>query len=170
MVALGQRFLTSVYRAVATSEQAFGFYAVSDARVVGLIACSTNLRALYRTFLVRYGLLVAPAVVARCFSPRMLMGISETLRYPTRDVSRVSSGAEILNFCVDGDLQGRGIGRGLFTAAMEEFRARGATKVHIVTGANQVAAQRFYGAVGATLVGAVELHAGIRSNVYSYSL
>lgn len=167
-----REFLARLYAAVVQCNEAFLLVAThSDTReVAGFICGATDTRRVLKGCLWRSGCRLLPALLPRLFSWRTATRALETLRYAGNGGPTVFPKAEILNFCVDGNLQGRGIGRRLFTALTAEFKLRGVNRIKIVTGESQMSAQRFYDSVRATRVGDVQVHEGTKSVVFIYDI
>ncbi len=117
---------------------------------------------LYREFMLRdgvhAGLRAAPAVLRHPWK------VIETFRYGM-DGRSTKPGAEILATAVAGNSQGEGIGRALVATAMDELRQRGIEHAHVVTAANNEAAQRAYFACGFQRHSTVEVHHGVVQEV-----
>jgi ribosomal protein S18 acetylase RimI-like enzyme len=167
---LGSRPLRLLYRHAADSAHCvlIGVFA-GQGRSVGFICGTSESVALRREFLSRRWFEAIGAFCPAVVSPAVLRRLLESLYY----LSGTDSGlpkAEILNFVIQPASRGSGIGAELFAGLMKRLRARGATRVKIVTGAEQRRAQSFYEKVGARRVGEVEVHRGRRSVVYVYEL
>lgn len=165
---LGLPFLRNLYRTIARSPDAFIFAAVCDGCVVGFICGATNTGRVYKQYLLRRGLLDIWKVIPRILTFRRAKSVLETLTYPSRNRLAELPSAEILNFCVRGSSQRLGIGKRLFACLNKEFYQRGESEIRIVTGAQQITAQRFYESLGATKCQEIEVHQGSRSFVYLY--
>jgi ribosomal protein S18 acetylase RimI-like enzyme len=185
---LGTRFLARLYRRAVSSPDSFLMVAESDRAVIGFVAGSLDVRALFRRFLTRDGLVVvasSPAVLLRSW-PRAL----ETMRQtkgdtaarghgprpngssgpsrdsPSRDSpSRNSSGpdAELLAIAVDPDWRGHEIGGRLVERFLSEVERRGAQGAQVVVGADNGPAIALYRRAGFVAVEAFELHRGTPS-------
>jgi ribosomal protein S18 acetylase RimI-like enzyme len=133
-----------------------------EAAIIGFIAGATDVGALYKSFLLRDGVVAAAGAVAPL--ARSWRRALETLRYPASTTTELPD-AEILAVAVDAPATGRGIGRALVDAAGLQFLSRGATSVKVVAGADNVAAVRLYEACGYQVVEQIEVHDGTRSVV-----
>jgi len=163
LVVLGEQFLERLYRRVAADDQSFLLVHVDPAKGLnGFVAVAEDTGKLYRRFLlhdgVQAGLRAAPAVLRHPWK------VIETFRYGV-DGSATESGAEILATAVAADSRGEGIGRALVATAMEELRRRGIERAHVVTAANNDAAQRAYFACGFQRHSTVEVHRGVVQEV-----
>lgn len=158
---LGVPFLTLLYRRIVVAPGSFARVATIDGRVVGFAAGATNVRALYRDFLLRdgivAGMLAAPRLV------RSWRRVWETLRYPASGDALPD--AEILAVAVDAAEAGRGIGRRVVGAALEELVGRGVVAARVVTGSDNRAALALYRACGFDRVITIAVHTGTPSEV-----
>ncbi len=169
---LGTRTLALLYAALVRSRHVTLIVATApDNTAVAFICGSADTRQVYKHVLLRHGFRFLPVLVPRMFSLRTLKRIAETLLYPVKDEGAVDlPRAEILNFCVSRTMQRKGLGRALFDALMDDFRARRLPACKIVTGATQQKAQRFYESVNAVRVGAIEVHKGAESVLFRYDI
>jgi ribosomal protein S18 acetylase RimI-like enzyme len=161
LVTLGPAFLRRLYRRIVRSPRAFALVAdpSTGARPVdGFVAVADDTRALYREFVAHdgivAGLAAAPGIA------RAPGAVFETLRYGLRSGNGVG-GAEILATAVAEDAAGHGIGTQLVRAAVEELRRRGAHAAHVVTAADNRAAQLAYERGGFRPDGHREVHHGV---------
>ncbi len=160
LAVLGVRFLERLYRRICLSPESFLLIAEDDVPF-GFIAGSTDVKALYRSFLVRDG-----AVAAVIAAPHLVTGwrrVAETLRHGGSDGPGSGRGAELLAVAVDRDYQGAGAGRQLVASFLAEVSARGVDAAHVVVGADNRAAIALYERAGFDTVGRFELHAGTES-------
>ncbi len=159
LVALGPRFLRRLYRRVVSSSGSFAFVVDGPAGVIGYIACATDTRAFYGEFLRHDGFVASAAAFPRLV--RSPWRVWETWRYGAR-ADAGARGAEVLALAVASDARGRGIGRALVTAALDEFRRRDVKSARVVTATGNKAALRCYELAGFRRVGSDEVHSGIR--------
>ena len=161
---LGEPFLCQVYGAIVDHQESFLIGAHSEGQLIGFICGSTDTAALYRAFVFSRGFSAARALFPSAFSFRVMKGMVETFMYPQRAIPGLPKAA-ILNFAVDPDARGQGVGTRLLHALGSEFRRRGEGPIRIVCGEEQVAAQRLYLRNGATEVCSIQLHSGVTSKV-----
>jgi len=157
---LGEAFLTRLYRRVTRTPGSFLLVADAGGAVVGFIAGSADVGALYRGFLVRDG--VAAGLSA---APRLVRGwrrVLETLRHGSGG-SGSGRGTELLAVAVHPWHEGRGIGARLVAAFLEQATARGATEAYVVVGASNVGAVGLYARAGFVADREFELHPGTSS-------
>lgn len=166
---LGPRFLERLYRCVVSDERSFLLVADEDGegerRVVGMIAGTEDVHALYRRFLRRDGIIAA--VVA---APRVLRNtgaVLETLRYGSSAPDLPA--AELLAVAVDDAARGKGLGRELVDALSSEFARRGTSSTKVVVGAANDPALHLYRVCGYRDASTVEVHRNIPSQVLVWS-
>ena len=158
---LGPRFLEHLYRRIALSDQSFLVVAHSEGGPAGFIAGSTDVSGLYRSFLWHDGVKAALGAAGR-----LLAGwrrVFETLRHGSAGGTGVGRGAELLAVAVDPSQQGRGVGRQLVGAFLDEVGNRGLTAAHVVVGADNAGAVSLYEQAGFMTVDRFELHPGTES-------
>jgi ribosomal protein S18 acetylase RimI-like enzyme len=158
---LGPRFLSRLYRRLVVSPDGFAVVAVRDTRVVGFAAGATDLGRVYRSFVVHDGLIAGLGAAPRIV--RSWRSVLETLRYPG-SIDDLPE-AEILSVAVDGEAAGRGIGRMLLSASLDELTRRGARGAKVVAGADNRAALALYLQAGFAVRKRIEVHAGTASEV-----
>jgi ribosomal protein S18 acetylase RimI-like enzyme len=158
---LGPRFLEHLYRRIALFEHSFLLVAQSEGGPAGFIAGSTDVSGLYRSFLWHDGVKAALGVAGR-----LLAGwrrVIETLRHGSAGGTGVGRGAELLAVAVDSSQQGRGEGRQLVGAFLDEVGNRGLKAAHVVVGADNAGAVSLYERAGFVTVDRFELHPGTES-------
>jgi ribosomal protein S18 acetylase RimI-like enzyme len=162
---LGRRFLVRLYRRIVRHPDSFLLVAESRGQAEGFIAGSTDVRGLYRQFVVRDGI---PAACAA--APRLIVRwrqVVETLGHGTSDGIAAGDGsglgAELLSVAVAPDRQGRGLGRRLVASFLRELEGRSCPSAHVVVGAGNVGAIALYERCGFVIAERFELHAGTPS-------
>lgn len=163
---LGPRFLERLYRRVVKDTHSVLLVAEEDGRVVGMIAGTEDVHALYRGFLWRDGafatLVAAPRVL------RNLGAVLETLRYGGSSPTDLPP-AELLAVAVDAAARGQGLGRELVDALNTEFARRGVAASKVVVGAANDTALHLYRATGYRDASTVEVHRNVPSQVLVWS-
>jgi ribosomal-protein-alanine N-acetyltransferase len=156
---LGPRFLARLYRRILRAPESFLFVADEEGAVAGFIAGSMSLGALYRSFVIRDGVLAALSAPGRVITslPRVL----ETLRHGAAPAAAGSG--ELLAVAVGPAWRGQRIGEALVTQFLGELRRRGASAAHVVLGADNVAAVALYRASGFEPAHTIEMHKGTSS-------
>jgi ribosomal protein S18 acetylase RimI-like enzyme len=163
LVALGPRFLRRLYARAARSPRAFVLVAEDDEGVHGFLAVAEDTGRFYRDFLVRDGIaagLAAAPNVAR--APRRVW---ETLRYGMGAGGGELPRAEVLAIAVDARARGRGLGRELLAAGVEELGRRGVRAARVVTALDNEAGLRMYEVAGFRRHSRIEVHAGVSQQV-----
>ncbi len=163
---LGPAFLRRLYRRVLRTPDAFLLVAVRDEahdgeQIDGFVAGVADLSRLYRTFLVRDGVIATIGAAPRVL--RTVPRVFETLRYPTATADLPP--AEILAVAVAKARAGHGIGTALVRAATAEFERLAITTAKVVTTADNGAAIAMYEAAGYRSTIALEVHPGRASKV-----
>jgi len=162
---LGPRLLARLYRRIVRHPDSFLLVADLRGQGVGFIAGSTDVRGLYRQFVVRDGI---PAACSA--APRLIVGwrrVLETLGHGASDGTGAGSGsglgAELLSVAVAPDRQGLGLGRRLVASFLQELEVRSCPSAHVVVGAGNVGAIALYERSGFVIAKRFELHAGTPS-------
>jgi ribosomal protein S18 acetylase RimI-like enzyme len=161
---LGERFLRLLYRRIARSPHGVLIVADDGARPAGFVAATTDVAALYRSFLVRDGL--AAALVAAPRLARSWRRALETLRYPGTAAGLPA--AEILAVAVSASHRSRGLGRCLVATAVEELRARGVPAAKVVAASHNRPALALYRGCGFSRATSIEIHPGVTSEVLTW--
>jgi ribosomal protein S18 acetylase RimI-like enzyme len=160
---LGPAFLARLYRRIVRDPGSFIVVAVDRDRVVGMCACTEDLGALYRAFVLRDGVIAGLRSAPRIL--RSLRRVIETVRYPGTEDTHDLPAAEVLAVAVDAARSGEGIGRLVVGAALAEFDRRGTARVKVVASGDNEAALGLYRAVGFVDAARLEVHAGTESVV-----
>jgi ribosomal protein S18 acetylase RimI-like enzyme len=165
---LGPKFLRRLYARLAQSSH--GFLLVADGTslgqpedVVGFVGGSTSLRAFYREFMWRDGLMAA---LSSFFTlTRSLPRVLETLRYGSGPANggTPEKEAELLAIGVGDAARRQGTGTSLTQAFLQASGQAGATSARVVVGADNAAAVALYKRCGFSVARQFELHPGTRS-------
>lgn len=161
---LGPRFLARLYRRMVRSPQSFVFVAETYGQVSGFAAATENVSALYRSFLLRDGV-----VSGLRAAPRLVMSwrrVLETLRYPTGGDGLPR--AEVLAVAVSPAVQGQGVGRALVETVMVELGRRGVGSARVVAAAGNGPALGLYRACGFEPARRLQVHQGTTSEVLTW--
>ncbi len=162
---LGGTFLTRMYRAICGVDGAFGYvWEEPDGELLGFIACSENTGRVYKKALLRGGAGMAMSLAGHLLRPAPLRRIIQTLRYPARDPGLLPP-AEVLSIAVSDKARGRGVGKALMAAALEEFARRRIPRIRVAVWAGNEGANRFYLKCGFTLAHTRDHH-GLPMNIY----
>ena len=174
---LGRSFLTRLYRRIVRSPNSFLFVAEADGDALGFIAGTEDVRELYRSFLVRDGIVATVTALPQVL--RSSRRVLETLRYGAGSgggTERAQSHAgeaelpkaELLAIAVAPAARGRGAGRALVDAFTAELTRRGVPGARVVVGADNDSAIRLYERCGFTKAARIEVHRGTPSQVLTW--
>lgn len=167
---LGQPFLALVYRAVDEAPAGVLIVEEREGRVLGFVAGSIGMGAIYRRLL-RRPVPLALALAPSLLRPARLRRIFEILRYGRGDSGATRWPApELLSIAVAPEARGLGIADALYGRLVEAFASRGIAAFRIVVGDALAPAHRFYRRMGATPAGRIEVHEGEGSRVYVQSI
>lgn len=161
---LGAGFLCRLYRRVVRSPQGILLVADGGATLAGFVAATTDVAALYRSFVLRDGLAAGFTAAPRLV--RSWRRVVETLRYPAHSAGLPT--AEILAVAVAPGHRGRGLGRQLVAAATDELYARGIAAAKVVTAGHNHSALAMYRSCGFRPAASFELHPGVVSEVLTW--
>ncbi|NIA07970.1 MAG: GNAT family N-acetyltransferase [Actinobacteria bacterium] len=161
---LGPTFIKQLYRGIAGCESAFCLVALEEDRVLGFIAGAESVGKLYKSVLLKRGLLMSACLVRFVFSLRTISKIFQTLLYPSR-TSQEYPPAEILSVAVAPDARRMGVGHKLMHAALDEFKRRGIGEVKVAVAAANKPANQYYLKEGFQKAGAYDSH-GVQTNIY----
>lgn len=163
---LGNSFLKSIYRELAIDSHSCLLCVLQDNTVAGFICGTTNTSVFYKRYLRRNFLRSCFALLPKISSFKFLKRIVETLAIPTQTKKIELPPAQLLNFCVSDQCQGNGIGTLLFDNLMLWFHRNNISEVTIITGKEQVSAQRFYKKQGLREQTKVTIHDNSESVVF----
>ena len=155
---LGPRFLRRLYRRVARTPGCFLLIVEDEGETVGFLAGSTDVPALYRSFVWRDGVAAALASGGRLL--RSWRQVMETLRHGT---GGTGEGAELLAVAVDPMARGRGAGTLLVEGFLTEVGRQRQHAAHVVVAADNESAVTLYRRTGFHSEQRFELHAGTES-------
>lgn len=111
---------------------------------------------------------MAALLMKHAFRPSVIRNLLETWRYPNQLGGDLPS-AEVLSIAVSEPARGKGIGKALMHAALDEFRRRGIDRVKVAVGDTNQTANAFYRRCGYHLAAEREHH-GLGMNIYVISL
>jgi len=169
---LGRSFLTRLYRRIVRSPRSFLLVAEADGEALGFIAGTEDVRELYRSFLLRDGILATISALPQVL--RSARRVLETLRYGTGNEQGDGAGeaelpkAELLAVAVAPQARGRGAGRALVDAFTAELTRRGVPGARVVVGADNDAAIGLYERCGFAKAARIEVHRGTASQVLTW--
>jgi len=161
---LGPRFLRRLYRRVTRTPSCFLLVVEDEGTTVGFLAGSTDVAALYRSFLWHDG--VAAALTSGGRLLRSWRRVMETLRHGT---GGSDEGAELLAVAVDPTARGQGAGTLLVEGFLTEVGRRRQRAAHVVVAADNERAVALYRRAGFHMVERFELHSGTESLLMRWS-
>lgn len=161
---LGPAFCRQLYRGIAGCRSAFCLVAVEDGKVLGFIAGAESVGRLYKSVLLRRGLLMSACLVRFLLSWGTIKRIFQTLLYPSRTAEEYPA-AEVLSVAVAGEARRKGIASKLMQGAFEEFDRRGISEIKVAVAAVNEAANKYYIKEQFEKAGEYESH-GVQTNIY----
>ena len=170
---LGFSFLSNLYEVFSKSKYSFLLLAIEESRVVGFIAISLNTKLFFKQYLFTQSYKNFYRIPISIFGKVFIKKTLEVLKYPFKSDKKENyfvSNSEIFNFCVDDSMQGLGVGQLLFSYAVNQLKVSNVKVLKIVTGQNQIGAQRFYKKNGATSSHKIIVHKGEDSMVFKYNV
>lgn len=163
---LGTGFLELLYRRIMRTSGSFLVVAEEDGSVVGFLAGSCDVGALYRRFVFHDGI----RAVARAWR-RLLVAwprAVETLRH-SADEGAPDGSAELLSIAVDPAWRGRHVASNLVGAFHAEVRRRELPAGHVVVAADNAPAVGLYQRAGFVPASRFELHPGTVSLLMTWT-
>ena len=161
---LGRGFLKQIYKALPMCPGAFGYVFEEHGHVLGFIACTESTGGLYKQALKRRFFPMLWALKWHILSPSKVKRMWQTLLYPV-EVGAGLPPAEILSIAVSEEARGKGVGKALMVAAMEEFARRDISRAKVAVGAGNEEANAFYRRCGFRLA-ARRTHHALPMHVY----
>ena len=164
LASLGPRFLGRLYRRVPHVPGSFLLVLDVKGRLVGFLAGSVDVGALYREFLIRDGAFAVFGCAWRLVrSPKRAF---ETLRHGT---SEDRGEPELLAVALEPEARGLGGGRMLVEGFLKEIARRGRSTAHVVVASGNDRAVALYRRTGFAVVESFELHRGSESLLMRHS-
>ena len=168
---LNSSILIKLYIGFAKSKHSKLFVALDNkGNILGFIVISFATTKLYKEIIFHNFLSITPLLLPKMLKMGFLLKIFETILYPFKDKIDAGAESELLNFCVDNDSRGKGIGEKLFFRVRDVLKNRNINSLKIVTGKTQIAAQKFYEKHKAELIGIQEIHKDVKSLIYKYNI
>lgn len=167
---LGLPLVKLIYKEIIDSEIAFCMVALSNSTIIGFIAGTTDINALYSGFIKNNFIKATYSIFTKLFKPRYMSRIIETLIYPRRRVVENIPHAELLSIVVVENYRRSKIGHKLFSSLCCEFISREVSTFKVLVGETIVSACKFYEKVGGALADKVSVHRGSKSRVYVWTV
>jgi len=162
---LGQDFVTVLYKAIAESQDSFGYVAIKENEVVGFATFTTNLNGLYKSIIRKNGLKFIFMLFRKMFSWGVICKIFETLFYPSRIKKLQLPEAEFLSMAVAPKARGHSLATRFVKTGFDECRRRGIQELKIMAAIKIGPINKMYEKFGFKVITQIENH-GIVSNVY----
>jgi len=162
---LGIDFVTSLYEAIAQSKDSFGFVAEEKHKILGFVACTSNLKRLYKSVILKKGLRLGFLLAGKIFSFGAIKKVFETLLYPSRIKKMDLPCAELISTVVAPEGRRKGLATQLLQKSFQECQKRQIDKINVLVGADNEPANKLYLKCGFFLVGQIKNH-GVISNIY----
>lgn len=160
---LGDKCVCCLYQAIIESEQAFGFVAIRDGKVLGFVSCIEDARGAYKRAIKKNFLKLTWALLPKMLRWQNLKNALTTFLYPPKIRNDLPS-AEVLCIVVNKQVRETGVGRRLIEQSYNEFRKRGIKWIKVITGEDQQA-DEFYKKMGFGLADQFQRR-GVLLNVY----
>lgn len=170
---LGLSFLSSLYEFFSKSKYSFLLIAVENSKVIGFIAISLHTKLFFKQYLWTQSYKNLHKISLLIFGKVFILNIIELFKYlfkNNKEKKNFVSDSEIFNFCVDSSVQRQGVGQLLFSQAVNNLDSNNVKILKIVTGQNQINAQKFYSKFGAIFSHEIILHKGQKSKVFKYKI
>jgi len=162
---LGEEFLGKFYKVSLGIPEIFTLVEKRNGQMIAFACCAESAKDLYGKIIFR-DILSFGMIFLRYFITHIKDSVKlvKTLSYPgfRDDIP------ELLTIAVKKEHQGKGIGRKLFTAAVEEFRKRGVEKFQISV-YDRLPANKFYQKIGCKFERSFDF-LGEKMNYYSYKI
>jgi len=160
---LGNKFICRLYQAMIESDQAFGFVAIKDGRVLGFVTCAESVWGVYKHIIKKNFCKLAWAILPKMFRWYNIKNTIAALLHPSKTGKNLPP-AEFLSLVVDKSFRRMGVGKKLIELGRDEFRRRGIKQITL-TPAEDQHADEFYNALGCKLVGHSQKR-GVLINIY----
>lgn len=141
---LGIRFLAEMYRTLAKDHKSTIFVAEENEEIAGFISAveesSNFIKRIVLKSPVRVSLAIGFQIIKK---PSIIKKIFQTLSY-SKLCHLENADTELLAIAVVPKFQRGGIGSALFSALLQELKAKGIKKLKVLVGQELVSAQNFY--------------------------
>jgi GNAT superfamily N-acetyltransferase len=162
---LGVDFVSSLYKAIAQSEDSFGYVALKEGKVVGFASFTMDLDRLYKSVVSKSGFKFFVLLCCKMFSFVRIKKVFETLFYPGRIKKLNLPKAEFLSMAISPDARGHGLATRFVKTGFEECQRRGIKELKILAAEKIGPINKMYEKFGFQVATKIENH-GVVSNVY----
>jgi ribosomal protein S18 acetylase RimI-like enzyme len=156
---LGQPFLSSLYLAIAGDVRSVVYVAEnkSDGSVIGFIAGTVNISAMYKRIIRRNGFRFALLLFPIVIRPDFLWKMIQTLFYATKkkkaeELIHKEISSELLSIAVSDFYRGKNVGKNLVEKLEEYYCSNNIKEYKVVTSAADQTANAFYKKIGFELL------------------
>jgi glycosyltransferase involved in cell wall biosynthesis/ribosomal protein S18 acetylase RimI-like enzyme len=164
---LGDGFLRQLYLAVIHDPRSVALIAERDGAFEGFTAATVSVRAFYRRFATRRGILAAALAAPRLVRPSLIRRARETAGCGHGRLGLPD--AELLSIAVHEGSRRRGVGRALEARVRETLGDRGISCFKVVVGTENADANRFYASCGYVPAVQTAVHDGVSSRRWIWS-
>lgn len=167
---LGEKFLFLMYRAIDECDGAVLVIESCERGVAGFVSGAESMSLIYRQMLRHWPQLIA-SLAPSLLNPVKFWRILEILYYSRLNIEQDGLPRfELLSIAVDPSYRGRGVSDRLYERLIEHCRSLNEPAFKIVVGEALRPAHRFYGRMGAEVVGELCVHGSQRSLIYVQSI
>jgi|LakMenE18May11ns_1017448.scaffolds.fasta_scaffold9836113_2 hypothetical protein len=164
LTSLGKSFLFILYKFIYKSKNSFLIIAKKNYTTVGFIAGCYDMKKFYFEFFVKKFYIMF-FIIKNLLTVKKVINIKN---FSTSDNNYSKS--LILNFCVLKKYQNVGIGKKLFKQSNKFFIKKNIKLIKIITGKNQLNAQKFYLSIGAIKKSVYNIHLNNSSIFFLYKI
>jgi glycosyltransferase involved in cell wall biosynthesis/ribosomal protein S18 acetylase RimI-like enzyme len=161
---LGDGFLRQLYLTAIDDPSTVALVAERDGAFEGFATAACSLRAFYRRFAGRRGVIAAALAGPRLARPSVIRRARETAAYGNGLLDLPD--AELLSIAVTETARGRGVGRALEAEVRRGLAEREVSRFKVIVGADNVDANGFYASCGYRAAGEMSVHDGVSSRVW----
>ena len=163
---LGANFLFLMYRAIDECESGVLLVETCELGVVGFVSGAENMSLIYRQMLRRWPQLIR-SLFPSLLNPIRVWRIFEILWHSRHEANPGGLPSfELLSIAVDPEYRGQGVSERLYRGLINHCKACKKPAFKIIVGEVLLPAHRFYGRMGAGVVGEVCVHGNQRSLIY----
>jgi GNAT superfamily N-acetyltransferase len=160
----GESFLAHLYRQLARTPRAGVWGVMHAGEVVGFLAGCADVRACYRSVLLRGGFPLALRAASLLYSRTLWRKLPALVRYPLQQArsetaaAQSATAAELLAIAVKADWRGRGIGATLVRAFESSLQEWHVSRYQVATNSAEPGSNAFYRRSGFVATDTVRHH------------